>query len=110
MWHLRPSNDHPILVHFHPRRWRSDPLGMVSVKQYAIRIANDSRYGLHAAVLGTDLQRAPRGFRNTGRRCCEQRYDGPTKTPHLLQAKLVKHGTLKIYPGFAHGMTTPADF
>jgi len=28
----------------------------------------------------------------------------------LLQAKLVKHGTLKIYPGFAHGMTTPADF
>ena len=26
----------------------------------AIRIANDSRYGLHAAVLGTDLQRARR--------------------------------------------------
>jgi len=24
----------------------------------AIKIANDSRYGLHAAVLGTDLQRA----------------------------------------------------
>src|ERR1043166_3090369 len=24
----------------------------------AIRIANDSKYGLHAAVLGTDLQRA----------------------------------------------------
>ncbi len=26
----------------------------------AIRIANDSRYGLHAAVLGTDLERARR--------------------------------------------------
>jgi aldehyde dehydrogenase (NAD+) len=26
----------------------------------AIRIANDSRYGLHAAVLGTDLPRARR--------------------------------------------------
>jgi aldehyde dehydrogenase (NAD+) len=26
----------------------------------AIRIANDSQYGLHAAVLGTDLQRAHR--------------------------------------------------
>ncbi len=26
----------------------------------AIRIANDSRYGLHAAVLGTDLSRARR--------------------------------------------------
>src|SRR4029077_10101574 len=26
----------------------------------AIRIANDSEYGLHAAVLGTDLQRARR--------------------------------------------------
>jgi aldehyde dehydrogenase (NAD+) len=26
----------------------------------AIRIANDSKYGLHAAVLGTDLQRAHR--------------------------------------------------
>ena len=26
----------------------------------AIRIANDSRYGLHAAVLGTDLRRARR--------------------------------------------------
>jgi aldehyde dehydrogenase (NAD+) len=26
----------------------------------AIRIANDSQYGLHAAVLGTDLQRARR--------------------------------------------------
>ena len=26
----------------------------------AIRIANDSKYGLHAAVLGTDLQRARR--------------------------------------------------
>jgi len=28
----------------------------------------------------------------------------------LLQAKLLKHGTLKIYPGFPHGMmTTNAD-
>jgi aldehyde dehydrogenase (NAD+) len=26
----------------------------------AIRIANDSRYGLHAAVMGTDLERAHR--------------------------------------------------
>jgi len=26
----------------------------------AIRIANDSRYGLHAAVMGTDLERARR--------------------------------------------------
>src|SRR5580658_2532999 len=29
-------------------------------EEEAIRIANDSRYGLHAAVLGTDLQRARR--------------------------------------------------
>jgi non-heme chloroperoxidase len=28
----------------------------------------------------------------------------------VLQAKLLKHGTLKIYPGFSHGMmTTNAD-
>ena len=34
----------------------------------------------------------------------------PTKTLPLLQAKLLKHGTLKIYPGFPHGMmTTHAD-
>jgi aldehyde dehydrogenase (NAD+) len=26
----------------------------------AIRIANDSKYGLHGSVLGTDLQRAGR--------------------------------------------------
>ena len=29
-------------------------------KDEAIAIANDSRYGLHAAVLGTDIQRARR--------------------------------------------------
>src|ERR1700731_1360073 len=29
-------------------------------EEEAVRIANDSRYGLHAAVLGTDLQRARR--------------------------------------------------
>ena len=30
----------------------------------------------------------------------------PYKDHSLLQAKLVKHGTLKIYPGFPHGMMT----
>src|SRR3977135_2300622 len=29
-------------------------------EEEAIRLANDSKYGLHAAVLGTDLQRARR--------------------------------------------------
>jgi non-heme chloroperoxidase len=34
----------------------------------------------------------------------------PYKDAALLQAKLLKHGTLKIYPGFPHGMmTTHAD-
>jgi non-heme chloroperoxidase len=34
----------------------------------------------------------------------------PYKNASLLQAKLLKHGTLKIYPGFSHGMmTTNAD-
>ena len=34
----------------------------------------------------------------------------PYKDASLLQAKLVMHGTLKIYPGFPHGMmTTHAD-
>jgi non-heme chloroperoxidase len=34
----------------------------------------------------------------------------PYKTASVLQAKLLKHGTLKIYPGFPHGlMTTHAD-
>lgn len=34
----------------------------------------------------------------------------PYKDASLLQAKLLKHGTLKIYPGFSHGMmTTNAD-
>ena len=34
----------------------------------------------------------------------------PYKDASLLQAKLLKHGTLKIYPGFPHGMmTTHAD-
>ena len=33
----------------------------------AIRIANDSKYGLHAAVLGTDLSaRTPRGLSDSG--------------------------------------------
>jgi non-heme chloroperoxidase len=34
----------------------------------------------------------------------------PYKDASLLQAKLLKHGTLKIYPGYPHGlMTTHAD-
>lgn len=34
----------------------------------------------------------------------------PYKDASLLQAKLLKHGTLKIYPDFPHGMmTTNAD-
>jgi non-heme chloroperoxidase len=34
----------------------------------------------------------------------------PYKDAALLQAKLLKHRTLKIYPGFPHGMmTTNAD-
>jgi non-heme chloroperoxidase len=34
----------------------------------------------------------------------------PYKNASLLQARLLKHGTLKIYPGFPHGMmTTHAD-
>jgi non-heme chloroperoxidase len=34
----------------------------------------------------------------------------PYEDASLLQAKLLKHGTLKIYPGFSHGlMTTNAD-
>jgi non-heme chloroperoxidase len=34
----------------------------------------------------------------------------PYKDAALLQAKLLKHGTLKIYPGYPHGMmTTNAD-
>jgi non-heme chloroperoxidase len=34
----------------------------------------------------------------------------PYKDAALLQAKLLKHGTLKVYPGFPHGMmTTNAD-
>jgi aldehyde dehydrogenase (NAD+) len=37
-------------------------LGVIAydTEEEAIRIANDSRYGLHAAVLGTDVQRARR--------------------------------------------------
>jgi non-heme chloroperoxidase len=35
---------------------------------------------------------------------------GRYKDASLLQAKLLKQGTLKIYPGFPHGMiTTYAD-
>ena len=34
----------------------------------------------------------------------------PYKDASVLQAKLLKQGTLKIYPGFPHGMmTTNAD-
>jgi non-heme chloroperoxidase len=34
----------------------------------------------------------------------------PSKDVSVLQAKRLKHGTLKIYPGFPHGrMTTNAD-
>jgi non-heme chloroperoxidase len=33
----------------------------------------------------------------------------PYKDASLLQAKLLKHGTLKIYPGFPHGMMTTHD-
>ena len=34
----------------------------------------------------------------------------PYKDASLLQVKLLKHSTLKIYPGFPHGMmTTHAD-
>ena len=34
----------------------------------------------------------------------------PYKDASVLQAKLLQHGTLKIYPGFPHGMmTTNAD-
>ena len=30
----------------------------------------------------------------------------PYKGASLLQAKLLQHGTLKIYPGLSHGMMT----
>jgi non-heme chloroperoxidase len=30
----------------------------------------------------------------------------PYKDASLLQAKFLKHGTLKIYPGYPHGMLT----
>ena len=34
----------------------------------------------------------------------------PYKDASLMQAKVLKHATLKIYPGFPHGMmTTNAD-
>jgi non-heme chloroperoxidase len=34
----------------------------------------------------------------------------PYKTASVLQAKLLKHAKLKIYPGYPHGlMTTQAD-
>src|ERR1700731_2231250 len=44
-------------------RWRSVPRTEAwrpYLESLAIRIANDSKYGLHASVLGTDLQRARR--------------------------------------------------
>jgi len=39
-----------------------DPVDVVAYdsEDDAIRIANDSNYGLHASILGTDLQRARR--------------------------------------------------
>jgi aldehyde dehydrogenase (NAD+) len=42
-----------------------------------MRITNDSKYRLrlHAAVLGTDLPRAPRGVTNTRRAPRNQRHD-----------------------------------
>jgi aldehyde dehydrogenase (NAD+) len=45
----------------------------------AIRIANDSRYGLHGAVLGTDVQRARRvaSELRTGRVCINGMTDDP---------------------------------
>jgi aldehyde dehydrogenase (NAD+) len=45
----------------------------------AIRIANDSKYGLHAAVLGTDIQRAHRvaGQINAGRIVINNMTDDP---------------------------------
>jgi aldehyde dehydrogenase (NAD+) len=41
----------------------------------AIRIANDSKYGLHGAVIGTDLQRARRVISNSCRTRRDQRHD-----------------------------------
>jgi aldehyde dehydrogenase (NAD+) len=41
----------------------------------AIRIANDSNYGLHAAVLGTDLARATSSLSVAGRPSRDQRHD-----------------------------------
>jgi aldehyde dehydrogenase (NAD+) len=42
----------------------------------AVSIANDSKYGLHAAVLGTDIKRArPRGLSVAGRPGRDQRHD-----------------------------------
>jgi len=46
-------------------------------EEEAIRLANDSKYGLHAAVLGTrPPARVARGVTNTGRPRRHQRYDG----------------------------------
>ena len=42
----------------------------------AIRIANDSKYGLHASVLGTDLQRARRVASQIRAAHRDQRHDG----------------------------------
>jgi aldehyde dehydrogenase (NAD+) len=41
----------------------------------AIRLANESQYGLHAAVLGTDVERARRVFADLVRARGDQRYD-----------------------------------
>ena len=42
----------------------------------------------------------------TGRSGRASGAQGPYKDASVLQAKLLKHGTLKIYPGFPHGMMT----
>jgi non-heme chloroperoxidase len=40
--------------------------------------------------------------------CCHPRlnYPMPAAQPNFVAAKLLKHGTLKTYKGFPHGMPT----
>jgi aldehyde dehydrogenase (NAD+) len=57
----------------------------------AIRIANDSNYGLHGAVLATDLQRARRvASQNSGRARRDQRHDGRS-TGALGWIQILRH-------------------
>ena len=56
----------------------------------AIRIANDSKYGLHAAVIGTDLSRA--------RRVASQ----------LRAGRVVINGMLRVRPGMKVAATNAA--